>query len=99
MGWSLVPPTQLSVTRLRCMNSTCFLSLIDITSMRLNVERKRQRSHAADSEVERREYMLEACNKKDYTVQEQKVIEHVQIQVHALKPARITSPYEEMMNK
>lgn len=43
--------------------------------------------------------MVEACNKKDYTVQEQKVIEHVQIQVHALKPAHVASPYEEKINE
>jgi hypothetical protein len=50
--------------------------------------------------IERRiEYMVEACNKKDYTVQEQKVIEHVQIQVHALKPAHVASPYEEKINE
>ena len=58
------PTNAVSVTRLRCMNSTCFLSLIDIMSMWLNVERQRQRSHAAYSDGERREYMVEACNKK-----------------------------------
>lgn len=67
------------------MNSTSLPSLTDIMSRWLNAESQRQRSHAADSEVERRrEYMIEACNKKDYTVREQKVIEHVQIQVHAI---------------
>jgi hypothetical protein len=47
------------------------------------------------------EYTVEACNKKDYTVQEQeqKVTEHVRIQVHAHRQARVASPYEEKMNE
>lgn len=56
-------------------------------------------SRAAYSEVERREYIVKASNKRIIQVREQRVIEHVQIRVHALKPARVASPCEEKINE
>jgi len=63
-GLVLGPTNSASVARLRRTNSTFLLSLIDIMSRWWIVERQRQCHHTADFEVKRREYMVEACNKK-----------------------------------